>query len=212
MRHVVVAVTCVTALAACTGGGDDVAGDGTPNPSPVAGEGAPPPAGAAPFDLRVERITVVGTGNAALLGVPGPPPSNEAAELAVDAARRALLTFLNAQLADEATRFSAGPVDRLLSAGARRVVTPEHRAGLGQVDLPIARTITGPAATVAQVLVDGTTAHAVTLTYTARLTVELADGQQAPVEQSGSMTFLPTPEGWRADAVQVTTELPEAAP
>lgn len=204
---------CAAVLAACTDSKpvDGVDG-GRPHASPAGGQVDEPAGGAAPFDLRVERIAVVGMGNAAVRGVPGPAPSNEAAELAVEAARRSLAAFLNAQLADEHTRFSAAPIDALLSARARAAASDEHRAGLGQVALPAVRTITGPASAVAQVLVDGTRAHAVTLTYTAMLTVELAGGRQEPVKQTGSMTFLPTDEGWRADAVEVATDVPEIGP
>lgn len=204
LRLLVAVVACATALSACTSSDGSSEGGGS-SPENPAGE----PGAAAPFDLTVERITVVGMDNAAILGVAGRPASNEAAELAVAAARRALATFLNAQLLDEGTRFSAAPVDGLLSARARAVVSPEDRAGLGQVAVPVTRAITGPASTVAQVLLDGETAHAVTLNYSALLTVELQDGTQSPVKQSGAMTFVPTDEGWRADAVEVRTELPE---
>lgn len=211
MRLLVAVAACATALVACTPPGDGDANESGAEQSST-GQQAREPGAAAPFDLTVERITVVGMDNAEILGVAGTPPSNKAAELAVAAARGALATFLNAQLVDEGTRFSAAPVNALLSARARAVVSPEDRAGLGEVAVPVARTITGPASTVAQVLVNGEIAHAVTLNYTALLTVELEDGSQSPVKQSGAMTFLPTDEGWRADAVEVTTELPEAGP
>jgi len=166
----------------------------------------------APFDLTVEDIVIVGMDNAGILGVAGTPPSDAAAAAAVSAARDALGAFLNAQLVDEATRFSAAPVDQLLSARARATASENDRAGLGQVDLPVARTITGPASAVAEVLLHGEEVHAVTLSFNALLTVELAGGTASAAKQSGAMTFLPTEEGWRADAVEVTIELPEGAP
>jgi len=213
LRAFVVAVLCTAALPGCTAAAQD---DGPSpdqaeaDPSAADARATPPPA--RPFELTVERITVVGMDNAAILGRRGTPAASAVAEQAVAAARDVLAAFLDAQLAAEDTRFSAGPIDHLLSPRARAALTDEDRAGLGQAALPVGRTITGPASTVAQVLVDGDRAHAVTLSYNALLTVVLEDGTSSPAKQSGAMTFVPTDEGWRADAVEVTTDLPEASP
>lgn len=169
----------------------------------------PPPA--RPFELKVERITVVGMDNAAIRGARAAPAASDVAEQAVAAARDVLRAFLDAQLVAEDTRFSAGPIDHLLSRRARAALTDEDRAGLAQLALPVARTITGPASAVAQVLVDGDGAHAVTLSYNALLTIVLEDGRSSSAKQSGAMTFVPTEEGWRADAAEVTTDLPEVS-
>lgn len=166
------------------------------------------PGRGAPFDLRIEDIAIVGMDNAEILGAPGAPTSHAAAEHAVTAARDALRAFLNAQLVADETRFSAGPIDELLSARARTAVTAEDRAGLGQLDLAVDRTVTGPASALAQVLVHGEDVAAVTLSFNVLLTVVLEDGTDVAAKQSGAMTFVPTDEGWRADGVEVTTELP----
>lgn len=190
---IVAVLLCAAVVPACTGGEPPAAG-------------AQAQADPALFDLRVERIRVTGMDNAEILGVAATPVRDEAASAAVRGARRVLLDFLNAQLLAEATRFSAGPVDALLTDRAKAVVTPEDRAGLGQLDLPVERTKRGPASATATVLVHGDAPHAVTLAYTALLTIVASDGE-SPVKQHGTITFVPTDEGWRAEAVDVSLEV-----
>lgn len=210
-RRVVVAALCAAALGACTGAEQpepperSQAVESTPSPSPT------PPPPAEPFDLVVHDITLVGLSNAEIRGTPGPPTDHGAAERAVAGARDALAAFLDAQFVAQDTRFSAAPIDRLLSPRALGVLSEQDRAGLGQVALPVARTVTGPASTRAHVLVHGAEVDAVTLTYDAALTVVLSGDRAAPATLSGAMTFVPTPEGWRVDAVEATSDLPEAA-
>lgn len=202
-----IALLCMATLTACTA---------TAREDPPVSREQDPPAPqtaspARPFDLEVVRITVVGMDNAAILGAAKAPSNNEVAEDAVAAARDVLAAFLDSQFVAEDTRFSAAPIDAMLSVRARDALTADDRAGLGQVALPVARTVSGPASTVAQVLMDGDQAHAVTLSHNVLFTVVLEDGTSSPVKQSGTMTFLPSDEGWRADAVEITTDLPEAA-
>lgn len=207
----VIAVLCLATVTACTA----TAREGAPDrhqTTPTEGATSPPsqtPGPARPFDLEVTRVTIVGMDNAAILGGSGAPTNDAVAKDVVAAARDVLAAYLDAQFVAEDTRFSAGPIDGLLSGRAREALTEEDRAGLGQAAVPVDRTITGPASAVAQVLMDGAQAHAVTLSHNALLTVVLEDGTSSPVKQSGTMTFLPFEEGWRADAVEVTTDLPE---
>lgn len=202
-----IALLCVATLTACTATArEESPGRDHAAPSPTPQTTTP----ARPFDLEVARITVVGMDNAAILGTGRDPSDNAVAEDAVAAARDVLAAFLDSQFVAEDTRFSAAPIDAMLSARARDALTAEDRAGLGQVALPVDRTVTGPASTVAQVLMDGDQAHAVTLSHNALFTVVLEDGSESSVKHSGTMTFQPFDEGWRADAVEVTTDLPEA--
>lgn len=165
-----------------------------------------------PFDLTVEHIAMVGMDNAEILGAPGAHPNEQAAVRAVAGARDTLAAFLDAQLVAEATRFTAGPIDALLTPGARAALTDQDRAGLGQIPQPVARTVTGPAVARAQVLMLGEQVDAVTLTYRTLLTLVLPDNEHVPATQSGSITFVPTEAGWRADALEVTSDLPGATP
>lgn len=194
-------------LTACTAAArEDPLGRVPGSSSPEAPSAESP---ARPFDLEVARITVVGMDNAAILGTRSSPSNTDVAEDAVAAARDVLAAFLNSQFIAEDTRFSAAPIDTMLSARALDALTAEDRAGLGQVTLPVDRTVTGPASTVAQVLMDGDQAHAVTLSHNVLFTVVLEDGSESSVKQSGTITFVPSAEGWRADAVEVVTDLPE---
>lgn len=203
-----VAALCVVLGSACNDTQQaDPSGSDAPPETDV--EAPSTPAAAVPFDLAIEHISLVGLDNAEILGIAGAPPDDQAALAAVTGAREALAAFLDAQFVAPDTRFTAAPIDGLLTPTAHAALTDEHRAGLGQVALPIARTVTGPAVASAQVLRLGNQVDAVTMTYEALLTVVLTDDTSVPVRQAGSMTFLPTPQGWRADAVEVTTDLPE---
>lgn len=211
------AALCAVALVACTGTDGDQSPGADRNRSPARAQtaasapGEPTSTPAVPFDLTVDTITMVGMSNAAIRGTAGPPADHGAAERAVAGARDVLAAFLDAQFVAEDTRFSAAPIDRLLSARALGTISQEGRAGLGQLALPVAHTVTGPASAQAHVLVHGGEVDAVTLTYDALLTIVGPDDSAAPATLSGAMTFIPTPEGWRADAVEATSDLPEVA-
>lgn len=202
---------CAVALAACTGAEPAASPDRpeTGSPAPTQTPSITP---AVPFDLTVDDITVVGLSNAEIRGAAAPQPDEGAAVRAVAGARDALAAFLDAQFVAADTRFSAAPIDHLLSARAVGAVSEQDRAGLGQVALPVARTVTGPASAQAHVLLHGDQVDAVTLTYDALLTIILSDDTAAPGTLSGAMTFVPTDEGWRADAVEATSDLPEVSP
>lgn len=200
---VVAVLLCAATVSACTSADDDTARPGQP-PSDSQVEVAGP---AQPFSLRVENIRLVGMDNAGLLGRAGTPVDNDAAETAVRGARDRLRAFLNAQLVDENSRFSAEPIDRLLTGAARALISADDRAALGELDLSVERTITGPAAASATALMHGGAPHAVTLAYTALLTVVADDESSSSMKQTGTITFVPTDDGWRAEAVDVSLEM-----
>lgn len=209
------AALCAVALVACTGADQVESPEADRDPSQTRAQtaasapGEPTITPAVPFDLTVDTITLVGMSNAEIRGAAAPPADDGAAVRAVAGARDVLAAFLDAQFVAADTRFTAGPIDRLLSARALGTISEQARAGLGQVALPVARTVTGPASAQAHVLVHGGEVDAVTLTYEALLTVVRPDDSAAPATLSGAMTFIPTPEGWRADAVEATSDLPE---
>lgn len=198
---VVAVALCATGVAACT----PAEGDG-PDEASAASAQSEPGGPSAPFNLRVERIRVAGMDNAEILGTAAIPVRDEAASAAVRGAREVLATFLNAQFVDEGTRFSAGPIDALLTNRAKAILTEEDRAGLGHLNLAVEKTKRGPASATATVLVHGDAPHAVTLAYTALLTIVADDGER-PVKQHGTVTFVPTDTGWLAEAVDVSLEV-----
>lgn len=208
------AVACLVALLLLGCTSNDEAGDrDPPGPTP---EGAADPGAAEsqgegrPFNLDVHRIRLVNADNAEIRGTEATPADHAAAEQAVEAARKKLETFLNAQFVEEETRFSDQPLGPLLTPRAEASLTAADRAGLGAVDTPVARTFTGSASAVAQVVLEGSNTHLVHLWYATTLRAELEDGTRTPVDQRGSVTFLPTDEGWRGEAVEVDLTLPEA--
>lgn len=208
------AAVCLAAvlLLACTS--DDESGDGDAPGDPGDPGGAEEESAAqgegAPFNVDIHRIRLVGAGNAEIRGTDSTPTDHDAAQQAVEAARKRLEIFLNAQFVDEETRFSEQPLGPLLTPRAEESLTDADRAGLGVIATPVARTFTGSASAVAQVVLEGSNTHLVHLWYATTLRAELEDGTTTPVDQRGSLTFLPTDEGWRAEAVEVDLKLPEA--
>ncbi len=210
MRHLPVLRTCVLllvlALSACTTAVApvQVAGDrpppkvtATPTP-PVPDDEAPLPQ-AAPFTVGVTQVRVTGVNNAVLFGGAETPADAAAANQAVDLAAASLGRYLNAQLVDRATMFS--------DAGTATLVDPatldeQTRSALGTLDRSrVLGTVSGSATAIADVLIDGTTVEAVTLTYTADAELVLV-GARGPLTQSGTITFTPlqgqlTPVSWR---------------
>lgn len=208
-RPVLAAVLALAVLlsAGCTSDESpdrDTPGDPVDPEDPQAqGEGVP-------FELDIHRIRMVNADNAEIRGVQATPADHEAAERAVEAARSNLEAFLDAQFVDEETRFSGEPIAGLLTPRAQASLTDGDRAGLGAIDTPVARTFTGPTSAVAQVVLEGSATHLVHLWYVTKLRAEFDDGTTTPVDQRGSMTFVPTEEGWRVEAVEVDLQLPEA--
>jgi hypothetical protein len=50
----------------------------------------------------------------------------------------------------------------------------------------------------------------VTLTYEATLTALDSNGSRTPISHSGTAVFVPSEDGWRAAALDVTTTLDDA--
>lgn len=209
------AVACLAALLLLGCTSNDETGDrNTPRGTPGAATADPGDAESQgegrPFNLDIHRIRLVNADNAEIRGAETTPADHAAAERAVEAARKKLETFLNAQFVDEETRFSEQPLGPLLTPRAKASLTEADRTGLGAIDTPVARTFTGSASAVAQVVLEGSNTHLVHLWYATTLRAELEDGTTTPVDQRGSVTFLPTDEGWLGEAVEVDLSLPEA--
>jgi hypothetical protein len=175
----------------------------TPTPAP------PPTPPAAPFDVVVTRLDADSASNAALLGVAAPGPDGDAVAAAAEGARQALQAYLTSQFADPATRLSASPVNRLLTPRAAALLAPAARPALGEIALPLVGTVTGPVDAEIDVTINGPNVLSVLVRYHAQLTVLLPDDRQAPLAQRGTMVFVPTPDGWRADVVDVTLDVPD---
>jgi hypothetical protein len=220
------------------------------DPAPTVGAGtpatAPPSAGSpssspsppgpsesfdAPSDAADERFAVTVTEiklrrmtNASLVGAERAPVNEKAARLAVEAASSALGRYLNAQFVEPATRFSAGPVEALLTADAAQRLSAEARQALGATGFDPARTTPGRVEAQAAVLVDGPEGFAVALDYVARLTAtrstagassptaagSAAGSRRAPVEivQRGVVTLVPTQSGWQAISAELALDAP----
>ncbi|MDP8971099.1 MAG: hypothetical protein M3N52_11525, partial [Actinomycetota bacterium] len=194
----VVVVVGAAALTACTS-----------TPRPVPPGTASGSLKLLPFNLLIASIDAQPMGNSEIVtGVPD-LPDPEAVRIATESARAALEAYLNAQFVAAATRFSAAPLDGLLSPRAAAVLDDNARRGLGVLDLPVRGGVTGPAIAHAVVLVEGPAAYAVTLSYEAHLEVVLGDGTRGPLIQRGTMAFVPIGGGYRAEAVDVTLEAPD---
>jgi hypothetical protein len=132
--------------------------------------------------------------------------------LSVRRATRSLERYLNTQFVAPRTRQTARPIRTLLSGAAQKQLTPRDRRalGMGRPRIEGGRTIA--ANTTAVALYEGTATYAVTLRYTARMIVDLANGEKQRLAQSGTMVLRPTGGGpWRADMVDVSLALRPAA-
>ena len=119
-------------------------------------------------------------------------------------AAAALQRYLNIQFVGPKTRQTAQGYRQLLSGQARRRLRPRDRRalGLGGPETLGGTTIAANARAV--VVYEGSRAYAVTLQYTARMNVVLADDRRQRLTQSGTMVLVPTSKGrWRADMVDV---------
>lgn len=176
----------------------------TPSPSPT-----PSPQVPEPFDVELRAVGVQEMGNGGIYRRRSGNTRKGAARHA-RAAVAELTRYLDAALVDPDTRFKDGPVNRLLTAAAEQEINRRGRRALGVGAPPILGGRTGKASARAVVLYDGTDAHAVTVTYRARMNVAVqgARGRQL-LRQRGVMVFVPTRAGWRADMVDVRTTLPQ---
>jgi hypothetical protein len=88
----------------------------------------------------------------------------------------------------------------------------KSRRGLGVLPLDVDRTVTGDAAVrKAVVVMDDDRPLTVTLDFVAQVTATLTDGTETPIVQRGQVVLVPTEDGWRARAVDVSIEAPGVA-
>lgn len=188
----------------------------TRDKAPVA---APPPPTVAPtaapevqptrFKVTLRGVGVQTMGNGWIYRR-RPGNTKRGARKPAKAAVAELERYLDAALVHPKTRFSNGPVKRLLTGRAEQQLNRRGRRALGVGAPPITGGRTGKASARAVVLYDGDRAHAVTVTYRARLNVMVPGAKKRqPLRQRGVMVFVPTKAGWRADMVDVRTQLPQ---
>ena len=179
-----------------------------PTPEPTASPAAPVPQ-PEPFAVRLRAVGVQEMGNGWIYRR-RPGNTTRGARRHARAAVRELNRFLDAALVDPATRFTDRPVNRLLTRDAEAALNRRGRRALAVGAPPIMGGRSGKARARAVVLYDGKRAHAVTLSYRARLNVLVPGADKAqPLRQRGVMVFVPTRAGWRADLVDVRTMLPQ---
>jgi hypothetical protein len=154
----------------------------------------------------------VSTDNAPILSVPPRPVDETRAKQAVEGATKVLAGFLNTQFVDTRYRFSGKALDRLLTPAVAELLDDKSRRGLGVLALDVEGTVTGDAAVrKAVVVMDTDRPLTVTLDFVAQITATLTDGTETPVVQRGQVVFVPTEDGWRARALDVSIEAPEVA-
>lgn len=179
-----------------------------PAPTPTATPPAPQPE---PFDIALRAVGVQEMGNGWIYRRRS-GNTRRGARRHARAAVQELNRYLDAALVHPTTRFTNGPVKRLLTRGAEAELNRGERRALAVGAPPIVGARTGKAKARAVVLYDGRRAHAVTLSYRARLNVLVPGAAKPqPLRQRGVMVFVPTRAGWRADLVDVRTRLPRRA-
>lgn len=203
----VVVAAVVLAVLALTRDEAPVVAPPTIAPSPTAT--AAPQVQPEPFKVTLRGVGVQTMGNGWIYRQ-RPGNSKRGARKPAKAAVAELERYLDAALVDPKTRFSDGPVNRLLTGRAEQQLNRRGRRALGVGAPPITGGRTGKASARAVVLYDGDRAHAVTVTYRARLNVMVPGAtKRQPLRQRGVMVFVPTKAGWRADLVDVRTQLPQ---
>ena len=132
-----------------------------------------------------------------------PAAGRDVTKTAGDAAAAALQRYLNAMFVTPKSRFSSAAARDLVTQDAWRLIgSTERRAlGVGLQDYKGARTRKVNARAV--VLFNKTHPHGVTVTYRARLVMLSRDAKPQPVVQQGSIAFVRTSQGWRAQLVDV---------
>lgn len=201
-----VAAAVVIAVVALTRDQAPIVAPPPPTATPAAPEVQPKP-----FKVSLRKVGVQTMGNGWIFRQ-RPGNTKRGARRPAKAAIAELERYLDAALVDPDTRFSEQPVKRLLTGRAEKQLNRRGRRAMGVGAPTISGGRTGKAVARAVVLYDGKQAHAVTVTYRARLdvTVSGATKRQA-LRQRGVMVFVPTKAGWRADMVDVRTQLPRRA-
>ncbi|HUH07097.1 MAG TPA: hypothetical protein VML96_04735 [Egibacteraceae bacterium] len=211
--HWVVAVAlCATATTACTRGADEpeaspgASATATPSPTPTPTPTQPP---AEPFELTQEDAFMYSMSNNGVFGAERPEPDVAAAEAAAEDVVSLVRDYLDAVFVSPATRFTAEPLDALMSPTVLAALTDEDREALGALDLQVERTETGEATAKPRVLIDGSTVHSVTITFDAGLTAVTADGE-TPLRQRGTLVFFPSDGGWQVIGLDVVLQTPDS--
>ena len=186
---------------------EPVAPRATPSTTPTA-EATAPPDPPQPFTVVVSHIELDDLDDAVVTGAARIPVDDAAGLAAVRRATATLERYLKGAFLDPGTRFTARPADDLLTLGALSRLTPAAKAGLAALDLDVTSSRAGPASAHARVAILGATVLHVTLDYQAQLSVMLADGRSGPVTQRGTLVFVSTPAGSRADFAEVMLQLP----
>jgi hypothetical protein len=167
---------------------------------------------ATPFRVALLGVRALTSSNAAMYGRTTVPADEATADKAARDVTEVLQTYLDAQFRAPDTRLSAAPLEGLLTPRALSSLDEASRQALGEVDLPVTWTVTGPANALARVLFAGDKVISVAVQYDARLWAAFEEGRDAPLtmmSQRGSLLFTWTPEGWRADAVDLLLDAPE---
>jgi hypothetical protein len=206
---------CALMAAASCSSGEPVAQPTTEPPQTF--EPAPEPEPepdpeATPFRVALLGVKPLTSSNAAMFGRTTEPADGDTADKAARDVLDVLQTYLDAQFRDADTRLSAAPVEALLTPRALDALDDASRRALGDVDLPVTWTVTGPANARARVLFAGDKVISVAVSYDARLWAAVDEGRDAPLtmlSQRGSLLFTWTPDGWRADAVDLLLDAPE---
>ena len=180
-------------------------------PAPTASPTPAPVVQPERFKVSLRKVGVQTMGNGWIFRQ-RPGNTKRGARKPAKAAIAELQRYLDAALVDPDTRFSQRPVNRLLTRSAEQQLDRSGRRAMGVGAPRISGGRTGKAVARAIVLYDGKRAHAVTVTYRARLNVTVAGATtRQPLRQRGVMVFVPTKAGWRADMVDVRTQLPRRA-
>ena len=176
----------------------------TPTPTPTPWP-KPTPAPPRPIEVSVERLDTELLDNAALRGGQARPFEAPAVLAAAEGVRVALERYLNAQFVNPRTRFGPEPVEALVAGGPAAALPADQRRALGVLDVDVDNVRARPVAADVLVLVDGSDVLTAAASYTAEVTIEGPSGRNL-LTQEATLVFASTPDGWRAEAVDVSLQ------
>ena len=202
------AIATVFAVRFLIGGDGQPVAVATPSAPASAAPTAQPPEQPTAFKIKITNTKSQTMGNGRIYGR-AKGTRTKAVRTASRAAVKELARHLTHEFVRPKTRFTAAPARRLLSWRAEDVLRRRQRSalGVGAPDIDGGRTGRAKARTI--VLHDGREVFAVTVKYDARMKVDVGRGKRRLLRQRGSMVFVPTKSGWRAEMVDVTLRLPQ---
>lgn len=159
--------------------------------------------------LVLTRVRVKQGSNDGLFARAKPPVDHANGRSAARNVATRVARYVESTFVADRTRGRRTGLTSLLTGDARKALTPADLRALGVGASTISDAGTARVRVRAIILAQGSRAVSVTAAYRALVPVHTARGRPADVVQEGSMVFIRTGRGWRADAVEARLAAPD---